>query len=267
VVTVAPASSSIGTDKGGTKDLGNDSDGVVVESASDTTLGGTTAASRNLISANGESGVFLINAQGTRVLGNRVGTTASGTGALGNDQEGVAVAASNNHLGDGTSGGSNTIAFNGSDGVRILTGSANAISRNSVFSNGGLGIDLSGGVEDAAGNTANDPGDADTGVNNLQNKPVLSSAKNTSSATTVSGKLNSSPAKTFAVQFFSNPAGEEGKKYIGQKLVTTDASGNVSFTFKPASKVATGQTLTATATDASSGDTSEFSVPRKVVSS
>jgi hypothetical protein len=257
----------IGTDKGGTKDLGNDSDGVVVESASDTTLGGTTAASRNVISANGHSGVFLINAQGTQVLGNRVGTTASGTGALGNDLEGVAVAASNNHLGDGTSRGSNIIAFNGQDGVRILTGAGNTISRNSLFSNAGLGIDLSGGVEDAAGNTANDPGDADPGPNGLQNKPVITTAKNDSGATTVKAQLNSTPAKTFIVQFFSNPSGEEGKKFIGQKLVTTDPSGNVVFTFKPASKVATGQTITATATDASSGDTSEFSAPRKVASS
>jgi hypothetical protein len=42
--------------------------------------------------------------------------------------------------------------------------------------------------------------------------------------------------------------------------------GNASFTFKPGSNVATGKTITATATNASSGDTSEFSAPKKVTS-
>ncbi|CAN5163353.1 hypothetical protein BH24ACT17_BH24ACT17_16000 [soil metagenome] len=55
----------------------------------------------------------------------------------------------------------------------------------------------------------------------------------------------------------------EGRKFIGSKSVTTDASGNASFAFKSASKVATGRTITATATDAS-GNTSEFSAPKTV---
>src|SRR5829696_1605120 len=77
-------------------------------------------------------------------------------------------------------------------------------------------------------------------------------------------KLNSTASRTFEVQFFSNPKGtNEGKKFIGQKQVTTDASGNASFT-KGFPKVAVGQTITATATD-TAGNTSEFSVARKVV--
>ena len=55
---------------------------------------------------------------------------------------------------------------------------------------------------------ANDPGDTDTGPNNLQNKPVLSSTrKGATGTTTVRGTLNSAPGKTFNVQFFSNPEG------------------------------------------------------------
>ena len=114
--------------------------------------------------------------------------------------------------------------------------------------------------------TPNDPGDADTGANNGQNFPVITSAKN-SLTTTVRGKLNSTPGKSFTVQFFSNPSGaDEGRVFIGQKSVTTGSLGNASFTFKSASKVAKGRTITATATDPA-GNTSEFSAPKTVASS
>ena len=114
--------------------------------------------------------------------------------------------------------------------------------QNSIYANGGLGIDL-------AGTTTNDPGDADAGPNDLQNKPVLSSAKTSATSTTVRGTLNSTSGKTIVVRFFSNPSGtDEGKTFIGQKCVTTDASGNATFTFSPAQKVGLGRTVTATAT-------------------
>ena len=67
------------------------------------------------------------------------------------------------------------------------------------------------------------------------------------------------------VRFFSNPSGtDEGKTFIGQKSVTTDASGNATFTFSSAQKVGLGRTVTATATS-QAGNTSEFSAPRTVV--
>ena len=42
----------IGTDKSGTADLGNSNQGVLIEGAFGNTIGGTTAAARNVISAN-----------------------------------------------------------------------------------------------------------------------------------------------------------------------------------------------------------------------
>ena len=262
----------VGTDKSGTKDLGNDGDGIYLDNASGATIGGTTAASRNVVSGNG-GGVDLVFDSGTRVLGNRIGTTASGTGALGNDLYGVFILGSldtnsGNSLGDGTSAGSNTIAFNGQDGVNLNSSFGNEISRNSIFSNGGLGIDLRGPGETDTSNvsTPNDTGDADTGPNGLQNKPVLSSAKNSSTKTTITGTLNGGREVTYLIRFFSNPSGtDEGKTFIGQKSVTTTSSGNVTFTFSPASKVAAGRTITATATNESTGDTSEFSAAKGVV--
>jgi titin len=132
--------------------------------------------------------------------------------------------------------------------------------QNSIYANGGLGIDLG-----SDGPTPNDPGDADAGPNDLQNKPILSSAKTSATSTTVRGTLNSTSGKTIVVRFFSNPSGtDEGKTFIGQKSVTTDVSGNASFTFSPAKKVSLGQSVTATATS-QAGNTSEFSAARTVV--
>ena len=140
-------------------------------------------------------------------------------------------------------------------GIRILS--------NSIFANGDLGIDLG---DD--GPTANDPGDKDTGVNALQNKPLLSSAKKgATGTTTVRGTLNSTPGKTFQVQFFSNPSGtNEGKTLVGSKSVSTNGKGNASIAFSTKKAIRLGQNITATATSTSTGDTSEFSAPRKVVS-
>ena len=193
----------IGTDKTGTKSLGNSDAAVVITgSSSGNTVGGTTVGARNVISGNEAEGV-LVRGTANEVLGNRVGTTANGTGALANALDGVSIQGSNNFLGDGTAAGSNTIAFNGDDGVSVTSGSGNEISRNSVFSNAGIGIDLEGGFEDAAGNTANDPGDIDTGSNGLQNKPVISSAKTSSTKTTITG--NSPPSPTRSTGSSSSP--------------------------------------------------------------
>jgi CSLREA domain-containing protein len=262
----------VGTDKSGTKDLGN-ANGIHVQNTSGTTVGGTTAASRNVISGNDQTGLTIADSQEIKVLGNRIGTTASGTSALGNGFFGVSIqqGSSNNSVGDGTSAGSNTIAFNGRDGVSVDFGSTgNEVSRNSIFSNAGLGIDLLGSGEnfDTNVSTPNDPGDADSGANNLQNKPIMTSAKTVSGKTTIKGKLGSNPNQTFTIEFYSNPADtNEGKKFIGEKSITTSVDGLRSFTFTPTTSVAVGQTITATATRASTHDTSEFSAPRKVTPS
>jgi parallel beta-helix repeat protein len=163
----------------------------------------------------------------------------------------------------------NTVAFNDLHGVAIIADSSkgNPITGNSLFSNGLLGIDLRGGTENAADATANDPGDTDAGPNGLQNKPVITAAKTVSGKTTIKGTLNSASNKVFNVQLFSNPSGNEGKKFIGQTAVTTDASDNASFTFTPTTAMAVGQTIKATATDSVASNTFEFSAPRKVVAS
>ena len=258
----------IGTDASGTAAVPNGATGIATFPAStNNMIGGTTTVDRNLISGNSSSGVSL-NSSDNAVQNNLIGTDRSGTKALGNGLNGVGAFKSGNTIGGGSP---NTIAFNQSRGIDIdASGNSpsvvNRVLSNSIFSNGELGIDLG-----RDGVSANDTGDGDSGPNNLQNFPVISSAKSTTTATNISAKLNSQVNTTYIVQFFSNPSGtNEGKTFIGQKTVTTDASGNASFTFKPSKKVAAGKNITATATRSFfnvPGDTSEFSAPRKVVAS
>lgn len=173
---------------------------------------------------------------------------------------------SNNTIG-GAVGLGNTIAFNNARGVEIGSGTGNAIFANSIHSNNVLGIDLS-----PLGVTANDPGDADTGANNLQNFPVLTSAitNNGNSTTTIIGSLDSTPSTTFTLQFFSNPSCDssgngEGKSYIGSTTVTMGIDGNpTSFITSFPGAVPIGQFITATATNNSTRDTSEFSACKPV---
>jgi CSLREA domain-containing protein len=245
----------IGTDVNGTSDLGNSFDGVHLEG----NVSENEVAS-NTISGNGTGvEIFGAGASGNDVSSNFIGTDASGDAGLGNSGFGVFINAPDNFIGSTVSGEGNTIAFNGQEGVVIAGGAAtgNRILRNSIFSNGGLGIDLIGGTENANGATANDPDDPDTGPNTLQNKPVLTSF----SGLTIEGNLNSTPNRTFVIQFFANPQGEnEGKSFLGQESVTTNANGNVNFTFTALAAPIGTQNVTATATRA--GNTSEFSAAR-----
>jgi trimeric autotransporter adhesin len=266
----------IGTNPAGTVAEGN-REGLNMTANSNVTVGGTSLATRNLISGNQVSGVAIFGQDiGTNnvVRGNLIGTDKNATGDLGNGDNGVAMFRAVNDTLE-----ANTIAFNGSvgavrgkDGVTIFDGNTGTrILSNSIFANEGLGIDLVGPGENFTTDvsTPNDLGDADSGANNLQNKPSLGSAKTISGKTTIKGQLNSSPGNTYTIQFFSNPSGtNEGKSFIGQKKgLTVDGSGKGSFTFSPVSKVAVGQAITATATNDDSGDTSEFSAPKKVASS
>jgi hypothetical protein len=203
------------------------------------------------------------NAKNNKVQGNYLGTDASATRDLGNGTSGVTIIdAPDNTVGGTTSGARNILAFNGDFGVVIAGESAtgNRVLSNSIFSTGGLGIDLGG-----DGPTANDPGDQDAGPDYLQNKPVLSAArKGAAGTTTVRGTLDSAPETTFKVQFFSNPEGtDEGKTLLGSTSVSTNGVGDASFAFSTNKAVRLRQNITATVTGPFG--TSEFSAPEKVV--
>ncbi|HWP45948.1 MAG TPA: FG-GAP-like repeat-containing protein [Candidatus Limnocylindrales bacterium] len=252
----------VGTNFNGTVALGNAFDGIFLVNAPGNTLGGTTPGARNIISGNKLNGIEILGtgATGNWVQGNFIGTQADGIGPLGNTLYGVLIntSASNNTIGGTAPGAGNIIAFNGSDGIFIDSGIGNALFLNSIFSNSGLGIDLG-----LKGITSNDSGDGDSGANNLQNFPLLTSAVSSGGSTTVQGTLNSTPNTRFRVEFyFSNtcdPSGNgEGTDILGVTTLTTDGSGNASVNVTFPVLIPAGQVVTATVTD-SNNNTSEFS--------
>jgi CSLREA domain-containing protein len=255
----------IGTDASGTLDRGN-GDGVDIKRGKNNVVGGTTPASRILISGNDRANEVQIDGEGgNRVQGNLIGVKNDATSPLGGSLASIEILGSNNTIGGAEPVAGNVIANSLGAGVFVF-GTGNRILSNSIFSNGGLGIDLLG-----DGRTLNDPKDPDAGPNNRQNFPVLASAERLSGGKTIiEGALDSTPStkrkkRTFTIQFFSNPQGQdEGKTFLGQKRVTTSRQGLVSFSFETNRTLALGDGITATATGPG-GNTSEFSDPVPVV--
>ncbi len=207
-----------------------------------------------------------------------IGTDRTGTANLGNGGDGIGLG--NAGAPDNTIS-NNIIAFNQQDGIEDFPDyrysvayttsghEGNAFLQNSIFSNGLLGIDLV--ALGTGGNIwapqgvplQNTPGGPHQGANLLQNYPVLSSAISSPSSTVITGSLNSTPSETFLIEFFASPTANpsgygEGKTYLGDTSVTTDASGNASFSVTVPVGDLVGQVLSATATDPGN-NTSEFS--------
>lgn len=260
----------IGTDGSGQQDRGNDSSGILVN-ATGVRIGSIVRADRNLISGNTSSGINLgIAAGDATIQGNLIGTRRNGRRALPNEGDGVFITGSKGHLIGGTfSGQGNIIAFNGGDGVNLisvtlsgdtLVPTGNRIVSNSIFRNGGQGIDLG---DD--GLTTNDAiPDKDTGPNGLQNFPKVSSAAQVSDGTIIRGTLASRRDKDFQVQLFASPAGDpQGKTLLATFTVNTGATGRIGFNRKVGA-LAVGILVTATATDVERANTSEFSPARTV---
>ena len=260
----------IGTDPSGSVDLGNAFHGLVLFESPNNVVGGTGAGDGNVISGNDLHGVHIARAAstGNTLEGNKIGVAADGVAALGNDRIGVRIdqGASNNTIGGAAAGAGNVIAHQTTQGVVVANASTgNIISRNSIFSNGTLGIDLN-----ADGVTPNDVPvgneDGDTGPNQLQNTPTLLTATLNGTDLEINYGVPSATANSaypLTVEFFiADAAGQEGQTFVDSQAyvllppptipaITIDVTGfGVSGTTE----------IVATATDGN-GNTSEFSAP------
>lgn len=160
----------IGTNASGTA-IPNGSGGIYGSGSnglSGSTIGGATAADGNVISGNGGFGIRIEgNSADTFVSNNRIGVASNGVNALPNNGDGIVIAGGSRVFAADAPGHGNTIAYNTSKAIDVLSGTRNVFRGNAIFGNGGT-IDLGG-----DGATANDAGDADSGANNLQNWPSV----------------------------------------------------------------------------------------------
>ena len=265
----------VGTDQAGLSAMPNTTFGVRISNgASSNVIGGLVVGARNVISGNINDGVLItdVGSSSNLVQGNYIGTASTGTSALpnGNSLNGsggiqITAGASGNVIGGTTAESQNVIAFNGGAGVRIESNAStgNRVQGNSMFSNGGLGIDL---VGTAGAIEAIDDDDLDVGPNNLQNVPQLTLVT-TSFGTTVTGVLDSTPNTAFTVELFMNATGSlalaEAQTFLTRFNVTTDANGLATFQQPLGSSVPIGEVVTAIATDPN-GNTSEISTGKVV---
>jgi hypothetical protein len=247
----------VGTDVTGLHALGN---GVgIAQHEGQTTIGGSTAGTGNVVSGNTGDGIAisgdtLIRSHAT-VEGNLVGTDATGSGALGNGGQGVDV-------GDyvsATTLADNTIADNGRAGVLVTFTPVSSpgtdaiphvlITRNTMVANHGLGVDL---APEHVVNCASTP----PGPNDYLPCPVIASV----TASEVRG--TACAGCTVEVYIASNEADDlghgEGAHYLGS--ATADSAGQWSLS-PPSGKIPCGAYVTATATAPASpgpAETSEF---------
>jgi titin len=148
----------IGVDVTGEVKLGNTTEGVRINAASNQAIGSATAGARNIISGNGHDGVGIQDPSVTAspdnnsVTGNFIGTDTDGNQSLGNTFYGVIIynLGSGNQIGGtaGTTAGGNctgecnVIAGNGADGIVL-----NGYDSNTMIEGNHIGVDITGALD------------------------------------------------------------------------------------------------------------------------
>ncbi len=137
----------IGLNAAGTAAAGNGGKGIYASNSSGHLIGGTTAATRNVISGNAEQGIGFDNVDNSTISGNYVGTNAAGTadvnGAVANTaQSGIYLAngSSGNTVGGTSAGARNVLSGNNHFGFEVI----NATSQNNLLQGNYIGTDATG---------------------------------------------------------------------------------------------------------------------------
>ncbi|WGZ93323.1 MAG: SdrD B-like domain-containing protein [Candidatus Thiothrix putei] len=238
---------------------------------------GASSSTLRKLAINGFSGagIYLNGSDNNYLLANYIGITPAGI-PRGNTGSGIRLdTASANKIGSTINGDGNIIANNTGNGITIAGSKAdtllNSILGNSIYANGGLGIDLVGGTE-IGSVTTNDTKDIDEGPNHLLNYPevkVNSFGVNGTKIVTYDFNLDV-PAGDYRLEFFvsadKDDSGHgEGQTFIGSKDISHPGTESLNFkgTFNANMTVAKGTFISATLTQKSNattfGSTSEFS--------
>jgi hypothetical protein len=238
----------------------------------------------NRIAGNSIINLWLNGSNGNTVQRNQIGVSALITG-FDDMVTGILVTGSNNVIGAGGSGGAiagNTVRFNNGGGVVIRGAgvSGNSVRANRLQDNGfdgfsGQRMDIDLQPSSAiTGPTANDPGDGDSGPNQLQNFPVptglvYTAAGDTNRPAVLSGVLDTKPGSYRVDAYMSNSVNVDGNRgyaeiFLAVKTVVVGAS-PAAFTMPIlVPNQAPSGVLSFTATDAL-GNTSEVGTPLSIV--
>jgi titin len=194
-------------------------DGVLIDNVAGNTIGGTTAAARDVISGNAYYGIQIMGsaATGNFVEGDYIGTNASGSAGIGNLSAGAFVTdgAASNVIGGTTAAAMNVISWNemgvsvggtgnvvegnyvGTDATGldalgnatdgIGAGGSSMVSDNIVCANGENGIGVSGGVT-VVGNWVGVNVTGDTVVKNDESGVYVIGEDNVIGGTTVAAR-------------------------------------------------------------------------------
>lgn len=285
--TVAGESSVVGSLLGVRPDgsAGPNSVGVAIGcGAGVIRVGGLTEGSGNVIAWNRLDGIRQrdddegCTGPSVEILGNSIGTDATGSVEMPNGQYGVwldldgPIAAI---VGNGSMEGMNRIAFNGADGIYVSEARSRvSILSNSIHSNGGLAINLAesgdyvGVGSPISENDAAPDGDSNGG-NELQNFPILSGAvPDGVGGTDVHVEFDSLAEQEFVLEIYANSLpdntpdffhsfhGEAKERVLVIDPVVTDGSGHWE---DDVTVPGISPFLSATATHKASGNTSELS--------
>ncbi len=292
----------IGTDATGNVAVANgQNEGSLAKDAISFDNGGTFTNLAILNNVIGGYEAALIEAwnstgNGLTIQGNNIGVGANGTSQIvANNVEDLIFTGgggtySNVMIGGSAAGQGNIIGFSNRSGVRLESGGTNiqvigntirnntrngiyllgstraAIIGNRISANGLTGIDLG-----ENGVTANDPGDGDSGANDLLNFPQITRAVVTAANQLRYNFTLDAPAAAtgYRVEFFANAAADpsgfgEGERLLGA-IDIAHAGGARSFsgTLTTAEPVAIGDSITATTSRRTAGGawdiSSEFS--------
>lgn len=239
----------IGVDSSGATALPNTGTGLTLTAAAtDFLVGSVGVGGRNVISGNGGGGLAVKAGTGF-VRGNRIGTDVTGLLPLPN-LRGVDVSnrIANVLVGGDTDAEANLIAFNTDEGVRIDEECLIVdVRRNSIHSNGGLGIDVG----------ATGPG-VPAGWSPI---PVVTGVDAT--ANQVQGHFTAATLTSYTINAYASsgcdPSGYgEGRIHLGETVVTPIFTGPVNFTLSTTADIVGGEHVVATVT-MDAGSTSEFS--------
>ncbi|MDA1053413.1 MAG: Ig-like domain-containing protein [Planctomycetota bacterium] len=207
----------VGVDATGATALGNTLEGISLGvGGSNSTIGGTTAAERNIISGNSQ-GIVVVTV-GDVITGNYIGTDVTGTLDLGNTGAGIYLSGADGTTIGGTAAGEgNVISGNDNNGVFIFNSAMNIVIQGNI-----IGLD-------AAGNTPL--------PNEVSGIVALLSATNTTIGGTAAGarniiSANNGPGVTLDASTSNNQI--QGN-YFGTDITGLLDRGNANFGISSAS--------------------------------